>query len=62
MKLRKGLEESDFIKSNMASFGEYEQLVRKWCKKHNMVWVMEEFKELFDDIRKMDRCLEDKNG
>ena len=39
---------------NMRSFGEYEPLVRKWCAKHKIVYVMEEFKELFDDIRQME--------
>lgn len=39
------------ITENMKSFGEYEPLVRKWCKKHEMAYVMEEFKELFDMIK-----------
>lgn len=46
--------EDNVFKDNMASFGEYEPLVRKWCKKHEMVYVMGEFKELFDEIRIMD--------
>ncbi len=39
---------------NMKSFGVYEQLVRDWCFKHDMVYVLPEFKELFDEIRVMD--------
>ena len=37
---------------NMKSFGKYEALVRSWCIKHNMFYVMEEFKELFEMIEK----------
>ena len=48
------MEESKLFKENMKSFGEYEPYVRKWCKKHDMGYIMIEFKELFDSIRVMD--------
>ena len=50
----KNMEESKLFKENMKSFGEYEPYVRKWCKKHDMGYIMIEFKELFDSIRVMD--------
>ena len=52
--------EDNVFKDNMASFGEYEPLVRKWCEKHHAVYVIEEFKELFDEIRIMDEIRRDK--
>ncbi len=54
------MKETKWIKENMASFKEYEPLVRKWCKKHKMAWVMPEFKELFDKIRIMDEVREER--
>ena len=45
------MEEDQWIKENMESFGEYETIVRDWCKKHEMVWLMPEIKELFDIIK-----------
>jgi len=49
------MKEDSLFKENMKSFGEYEPYVRKWCKKYEMAYVMEEFKELFDWIRIMDK-------
>lgn len=44
------MKENKEFDKNMKQFGEWEHLVREWCKKHKMVYVMPEFKELFDDI------------
>jgi len=43
-------QEIGWIRDNMKSFGEYESLVRAWCIKHEMSWIMEEFKELFNMV------------
>ena len=42
--------EDKVFAENMKQFEQYEYLVRQWCKKHQMVYVMPEFKELFDWI------------
>ena len=46
---------SKALEENMKSFGKYESLVRKWCEKNKMTFVLEEFKELFDNIAKAER-------
>ena len=45
---------SKALEENMKSFGKYESLVRKWCEKNNMTYVLEEFKErgLFKETTK----------
>jgi len=51
--VRRGKKMNREFDKNMKCFGTYEPLVRKWCTRHFMVWVMPEFKELFDDITKL---------
>ena len=46
------MKELKSITQNMKQFGKWEPLVRNWCNKHRMAYVLPEFKELFDDIEK----------
>ena len=48
------MENEKKLEMNLLSFGEYKPLVKAWCEKHEMAYVMPEFKELFDEIRIMD--------
>ena len=46
----------ELIEENLELFGKYRGLVEDWCKRYDMCFVMEEFKDLFEKIEEQARA------